>query len=136
MNLSFLGFELNNFLASLLPNHASHLYFVGTPIFFFLQRPPLSMMNSQSTDLKGAKICDEIDAKANSSQDMSIELHSKSEVAILKNLLDSNNQSEEAGLACGFKLESPFVETKETGTATQKCNNIAAPTGQQHLPRN
>lgn len=118
-----------------LPSYASHLYTVGTYALPSSKASPVYDKLTQSTDiddLNGAKICDEIlDAKVKSSQDMPDESYINNEVATLKSLSDSNNQSEEAGLACG--LEDTFLETKEADTTTHDSNNIIAPTG-QHLP--
>ncbi|KAL1543695.1 hypothetical protein AAHA92_20636 [Salvia divinorum] len=73
----------------------------------------------------GVKICDEIDTKGKSSQDVFSESHINSEVDIPKSLPDSNNLTEDAGLACGRELESMSLETNETGT--QDLNKVVCP---------
>ncbi|XP_057795394.1 uncharacterized protein LOC131011641 isoform X1 [Salvia miltiorrhiza] len=104
----------------------------GTYLLLSSKASPVYDELTESTDtddLNGAKICDEMNTKAKSCQeDMTNESHINSEVAIQKHVSDTNGQSEEAGLACSLELESTFLETKETGTTTQYPNNVAAPT--------
>ncbi|KAH6759095.1 hypothetical protein C2S51_019330 [Perilla frutescens var. frutescens] len=84
---------------------------------------------NDTDDLNGAKICDEIDAKEESSKYMSDELLMNSEVAIPKSLTDRDNPCEEEAdkLPCSLELESMFFEAKETGTTGQDPYNIVAP---------
>ncbi|XP_047980095.1 uncharacterized protein LOC125221845 isoform X2 [Salvia hispanica] len=75
----------------------------------------------------GVMICDEVDTKGKSSQDVSDESHTNSEVAILKSLSDSNDQTEDAGRACSLELERTSLEINEAGTATQDLNKGVGP---------
>ncbi|XP_042039999.1 uncharacterized protein LOC121785626 isoform X2 [Salvia splendens] len=98
----------------------------GTYLPLSSEASPLSDELTQNK-ICGVMICDEIDAKGKSSQDVSDESHTNSEVAIPKGLSDSNNQTEDAGLACGLELERTSLETNEAGTATQDLNKGVHP---------
>lgn len=105
---------------------------IGTYLPLSSEASPLSDELTQNK-ICGVMICDEIDTEGKSSQDVSDELHTNSEVAILKCLSDSKNQTEDAGLACGLELESTSLETNEAGTATHDLKKGVGPRG-QNLP--
>lgn len=110
-----------------------HLYFVGTSLHHSSKVSHVYdelTQRKDTDDLNVAKICDEIDAKANSSKDMSDELHINSEVELLKTLQDSDNLCRDK-LPCSAGLQSALLEAKEMGNTTQDLNTIVAPAGWQ-----
>ncbi|KAI3464683.1 hypothetical protein Pfo_021346 [Paulownia fortunei] len=80
----------------------------------------------EDDDPYGAKIWDETDGNTRSSLDISDELHTNSEVAILKSLSVGYTLCQEADkLRSTLELQSSTCkETKETGTTTQNVDNI------------
>ena len=108
------------------------LVFVGTYLPLSSEASPVSDELTQNK-ICGVMICDEVDTKGKSSQDVSDESHTNSEVAILKSLSDSNDQTEDAGRACSLELERTSLEINEAGTATQDLNKGVGPRG-QNLP--